>query len=127
MTGLSGLDPDPELYAGGISLMMRGQFLNPHVDNSHHSDLERWRVLNALYYVTPDWDDGNGGHLELWPGGVKHNPLTLQSRFNRLVVIATHAGSWHSVSPIRVDGRRCCVSNYYFRRAPVRPRHVFHV
>lgn len=127
ITGLKGLEADPALYAGGLSLMTQHQFLNPHVDNSHDKDRERWRVLNALYYVSPGWADDNGGHLELWPSGVQGPPVTLHSRFNRLVVMATHAGSWHSVCPVRVDGSRRCVSNYYFRRTPARESDQFHV
>jgi hypothetical protein len=107
--------------------MVKDQYLNPHIDNSHDRDRQRWRALNALYYVSPDWREENGGHLELWPGGVGGKPITLHSRFNRLVMMATHAGSWHSVCPIRVEGSRCCVSNYYFRNEPVRPTDTFHV
>ena len=32
---IENLYPDENLYAGGISLMEKGQFLNPHLDNSH--------------------------------------------------------------------------------------------
>lgn len=127
ITGLEGLEPDPELYAGGISVMTKDQFLNPHIDNSHDKDRRRWRVLNALFYLTPQWGDGDGGHLELWPEGPGAAPVTLHSRFNRLVVMATHDDSWHSVSPVRGLRPRCCVSNYYFRRAPVRAGDRFHV
>src|SRR3954447_19908134 len=35
ITGLASLYPDEHLYAGGISMMGRGHFLNPHLDNSH--------------------------------------------------------------------------------------------
>src|SRR5262249_21171338 len=57
---------DPHLYAGGISAMTEGHFLNPHIDNSHDGDQRNYRVLNLLYYVTPDWQAENGGNLELW-------------------------------------------------------------
>src|SRR5688500_11770492 len=40
-TGLQDLEPDEFLYAGGISLMSKGNFLNPHLDNSHDKDLKR--------------------------------------------------------------------------------------
>ena len=49
--------PDPNLYAGGISVMKKNNFLNPHLDNSHDKDRNRWRVLNLLYYVTPGWGE----------------------------------------------------------------------
>ncbi len=54
--GVKDLYPDENLYAGGISLMNKGQFLNPHLDNSHDKERDRWRVFNLLFYVTPDWN-----------------------------------------------------------------------
>jgi Rps23 Pro-64 3,4-dihydroxylase Tpa1-like proline 4-hydroxylase len=119
--------PDDKLYAGGISLMEKNQFLNPHLDNSHDKERERWRVLNLLYYVTPNWDLKNGGNLELWPNGLAQKQITIESKFNRLVVMATHQKSLHSVSPIAVDVERKCVSNYYFSNEPLFASDTFHV
>lgn len=119
--------PDVHLYAGGISMMGKDQYLNPHLDNSHDKDRNRWRVLNLLYYVTPNWAESNGGNLELWPNGVDDQQITVHSRFNRLAVMATHNNSWHSVSPIKIDGFRCCVSNYYFADEALRDDDSFHV
>ncbi len=121
------VQPDTSLYAGGLSSMERDNFLNPHLDNSHDKDLKLWRVLNLLYYVTPNWKIENGGNLELWQNGIKQKPITIKSKFNRLVVMATHQKSWHSVSKITVNKARCCVSNYYFSKLPVLPSDTFHV
>ena len=90
---ITSLYPDESLYAGGLSLMKKDNFLNPHLDNSHDANRNRWRVLNLLYYVTPDWKKENGGHLELWPCGPKNEPILIESKFNRLVVMATHQSS----------------------------------
>jgi len=127
--GIDSLYPDEKLYAGGISLMGHGHFLNPHLDNSHDKDRNRWRVLNLLYYVSPGWEIGNGGNLELWPAGPTGEPVVIHSRFNRLVVMATHDASWHSVSPIacHAGAARCCVSNYYFSDHPLKAGEQFHV
>lgn len=119
--------PDENLYAGGISMMGNKQFLNPHLDNSHDKDRERWRVLNLLYYVTPNWEQEYGGNLELWPFGLKQKQITIHSKFNRLVVMVTHNKSIHSVSPVIYDGYRCCVSNYYFSNTPLLATDTFHV
>ncbi len=104
---------DPHLYAGGISAMTRGHFLNPHLDNSHDAEQDNYRVLNLLYYCTPDWTAENGGNLELWNLDVTKS-VEIPSLFNRLVLMATNDKSWHSVNEVRADGKRCCVSNYYF-------------
>jgi Rps23 Pro-64 3,4-dihydroxylase Tpa1-like proline 4-hydroxylase len=126
-TALEALEPDSKLYAGGVSLMGQGHYLNPHIDNSHDMDRARYRVLNLLYYASPDWRIEDGGNLELWPRGMRAEPVTLHSKFNRLVVIATNRSSWHSVSEVRTDRSRTCVSNYYF--SPVSPEGAdyFHV
>lgn len=125
--GVDSLYADESLYAGGISLMAQDNFLHPHLDNSHDAERERWRVLNLLYYVSPDWNTKNGGHLELWPNGPKKEPVLIESKFNRLVVMATHHKSWHSVNKVTVDRSRCCISNYYFSDYPLKPSDSFHV
>src|SRR5579883_1636083 len=127
ITGLEALEPDSLLYAGGISLMSPGHFLNPHIDNSHDKLRKRYRILNLLYYVSPDWPEDRGGNLELWPRGVRGAPLTIVSRFNRLVVMLTHRQSWHSVSRNCAGVDRCCVSNYYFSEQPIDGEHYYHV
>ncbi|HZS81054.1 MAG TPA: 2OG-Fe(II) oxygenase [Herbaspirillum sp.] len=126
ITGLRALQPDENLYAGGISMMGGGHFLNPHIDNSHDKDRERYRVINLLYYVSPEWTLENGGNLELWPNGTKEKPTTVVSQFNRLVVMVTNQHSWHSVSKNVSDQPRCCVSNYYFSDYPVGENEYFH-
>ncbi len=113
VTGLAGLEADPTLYASGISVMGKGDFLEPHLDNSHDGDGRRYRALNILFYVSPDWREENGGNLELWDPAVRR-AQTLVSKFNRLVVMETHQTNWHSVNRVQADQPRCCVSNYYF-------------
>lgn len=128
ITGMDDLLPDVHLYAGGISLMGHAHFLNPHLDNSHDKDRSLYRVLNLLYYVTPDWDHEAGGNLELWDSGPSGEPREIVSRFNRLVLMATHTKSWHSVTPVKaMHAPRCCVSNYYFSLAPLEEHEYFHV
>lgn len=124
---LNGLFGDENLYAGGLSLMGKDNFLNPHLDNSHDKDRNRWRVLNLLYYVTPDWNTEYGGNLEIWPNGLKQPQTTIESKFNRLVVMTTHQNSWHSVSKVTTEGVRRCVSNYYFSDNPILASDTFHV
>ncbi|MDC3158656.1 2OG-Fe(II) oxygenase, partial [Candidatus Pelagibacter sp.] len=126
ITNLHNLESDPSLYAGGISMMDKNDFLNPHIDNSHDAKRERYRRLNLLFYVSPNWDEDLGGNLELWDNIVKKN-ITLVSKFNRLIVMKTDKLSWHSVSPVKADKPRCCVSNYYFSKNSPEEFHYYHV
>jgi Rps23 Pro-64 3,4-dihydroxylase Tpa1-like proline 4-hydroxylase len=127
ITRHSRLEADVQLYAGGISMMGREHFLNPHIDNSHDKDRLRYRVLNLLYYVSPGWSREDGGSLELWPEGPQREPITIPSLFNRLVVMATNRSSWHSVSRVGCNRYRTCVSNYYFSPDSPEGEDYFHV
>jgi Rps23 Pro-64 3,4-dihydroxylase Tpa1-like proline 4-hydroxylase len=126
ITGFRDLQPDVDLYAGGISTMPQGNYLRPHLDNSHDKDQHRYRVLNLLYYVTPDWQPEYGGNFELWDDGLNGKPRTIFSRFNRLLLMATNRYSWHSVSEVTHSGQRCCVSNYYFSDRTPATQDYFH-
>lgn len=119
ITGIKEQIPDSSLYAGGLSAMIKGHYLGPHIDNSHDGSRTHYRTLNLLYYVTPNWSLENGGNLELWDERVLRN-ATIVSQFNRLAIMETTPASWHSVSEVRVESVRKCVSNYYFSpRSPI--------
>ena len=126
IVGFTQIEPDPSLYAGGLSMMFKGDFLNPHIDNSHDAKRDRYRRLNLLYYVSPDWKLENGGNFELWNDDCSV-PVALISQQNRLLVMETNKTSWHSVSPVQVDRPRCCVSNYYFSTTSPDESDYFHV
>lgn len=125
ITGQMQLSADASLYGSGISLMLEGDFLLPHLDNSHDGDGKLYRVLNLLYYITPDWPEGGGGNLELWDKPMKERK-EIHAKFNRLVLMETHTESVHSVTKVaRPGGMRACISNYYF--SPVPSNHKAHV
>ncbi|MDB9972521.1 2OG-Fe(II) oxygenase [Oceanospirillaceae bacterium] len=123
---INDMEPDPKLYAGGLSMMFPDDYLNPHIDNSHDGERGRYRRLNLLYYVSPDWAPENGGNFELWDDERK-NPKTITAHQNRLVVMETNKSSWHSVSKVLIDRPRCCVSNYYFSKNSPDGDEYFHV
>ena len=126
LTGMAGLEPDPSLYAGGLSMMFQDDFLNPHIDNSHDAKRDRYRRLNLLYYVSPDWKLENGGNFELW-NEERTVPVTIVSKRNRFLVMETNKTSWHSVNKVNVAAPRCCVSNYYFSKVSPDQTKYFHV
>ncbi len=121
ITGYSAISSDPQLYAGGLSTMVQGDFLHPHIDNSHDQNREKYRVLNALYYVSQNWSETDGGGLELWDERVRRH-VEIPAVFNRLVIMETNAKSFHSVNEIVGPGERRCVSNYFF--SPISPNAV---
>jgi len=126
LCSMKSIEPDPKLYAGGLSMMFPSDYLNPHIDNSHDGERSRYRRLNLLYYVSPDWSFDNGGNFELW-NEERTIPKTIISHQNRLVVMETNKTSWHSVSKVNAERPRCCVSNYYFSEISPDGDEYFHV
>ena len=126
LCSMESIEPDPKLYAGGLSMMFPNDYLNPHIDNSHDGERSKYRRLNLLYYVSPDWSFDNGGNFELWNEDIT-KPKTIISHQNRLVVMETNKTSWHSVSRVKVERPRCCVSNYYFSEISPDGDEYFHV
>lgn len=126
ITNIQDLEYDSSLYAGGISKMKKGDFLNPHLDNSHDASRRRYRRLNLLFYVSPDLEEHHGGNFELWDLKVK-NPVKIPAKFNRLVIMETGDHTYHSVDPVKTDRSRCCVSNYYFTESSPREFDYYHV
>jgi Rps23 Pro-64 3,4-dihydroxylase Tpa1-like proline 4-hydroxylase len=125
ITGIKNQIPDPTRFAGGISTLLKGYYINPHVDNSHDVEKKRYyRTVNVLYYVSPDWGPENGGNYELWNESIdKH--ILVPSLFNRLVVMETNSTSWHAVNPVLCDAPRCCVFNYFFSEQSPENREYF--
>ena len=72
-----------------------GGFLNVHADFNWHALLQAWRRVNALFYLTPDWDAEWGGELELWSRDGKTMVKTVEPRFNRVVIFSTSSDSYH--------------------------------
>ena len=128
ITKISDIQGDKKLYAGGISAMTDGDFLNPHIDNSHDMERLKYRRLNLLYYVTPKWQPEDGGNFELWDKNIKIQKK-ISSNFNRLVIMETTKKSWHSVDKVITNNIRYCISNYYFSSKPSKgaEKNYFHV
>ncbi|KTC84211.1 2OG-Fe(II) oxygenase [Legionella brunensis] len=113
ITGIKNQIPDPTEYAGGISTLLKGYYINPHLDLSHDIHRKHYRTVNVLYYVTPNWQLENGGNFELWDKSIK-NCIVIPNLFNRLLVMETNRSSWHAVNTVLCDTPRCCVFNYFF-------------
>lgn len=117
--------PDKSPIAGGVSMLLKGHYINPHIDNSHDIEKKFYRTVNLLYYVSPNWKIENGGNYELWDEAVENN-IVVPSYFNRLVVMETNRTSWHAVSPVRCDAPRCCIFNYFFSEQSPEGETYFH-
>lgn len=125
ITGIKNQVSDLSRPAGGLSTLLKGYFINPHLDYSHNAAKKLYRTVNLLYYVSPDWRIEDGGNFEVWDEAVE-NRIIIPNYFNRLVVMETNQRSWHSVNPVVSNAPRCCVFNYLFSEHSPEGKEYFH-
>jgi 2-oxoglutarate-Fe(II)-dependent oxygenase superfamily protein len=117
MTGIKGLIPDPYLWGGGFHEIRRGGFLKIHSDFNKHPELQLDRRLNLLIYLNEHWEEGYGGHFELWDKDMKQCCKRILPVFNRMVVFSTTDFSFHGhPDPVQCphDLSRKSIALYYY-------------
>jgi len=125
ITGIKNQIPNQSRLDGAVSTLLKGYYINPHLDNSHDIEKKHYQTVNLLYYVSPNWKLENGGNYELWDEAIK-NRIIIPSLFNRLLVMETNQTSWHSVNRVLCDAPRCCVFNYLYSEQAPRGEEYFH-
>jgi Rps23 Pro-64 3,4-dihydroxylase Tpa1-like proline 4-hydroxylase len=95
-------------------------YLGVHVDFNYLRERRWFRRLNILIYLTPDWQTGWGGELELWDPRVRHCLQTVEPVFNRCLVFNTTQESFHGVTAIRCPAGRTrnSFAGYYYTAQP---------
>jgi len=119
ITGIPKLLADDALFGGGIHVTGPHGRLDVHVDFNLLGDLHR--RLNLLIYLNPDWDEGWGGHVELWDRDVKVCVRQFAPVLNRCVIFETSDISFHGVAPLTCpphEVRRSFATYYYTAEAP---------
>jgi hypothetical protein len=95
LTGIDNLLPDPYMIAGGLHVSGRGDFLKIHADFNWHHKLQAYRRVNALLYLSRDWQEDWNGALELWNREMTKPVVSLYPLFNRLIVFNVGEHSNH--------------------------------
>ena len=106
ITGIGGLDFDPEYFGGGTHENLHGQSLNPHVDFNFHPLTRQHRRLNLILYLCPEWDASWGGSIQLhrdpYKPPAEDEIVTITPAFNRCVIFETNEYSWHGFRRIEL-------------------------
>ena len=64
VTGIQHLLPDPYLIGAGYSRSFNGDSLKNHVDFNWNDSIKLYRKLTLIVYLSEDWHNDWGGHLE---------------------------------------------------------------
>ena len=122
MTNISGLLPDPHLVGAGYSIIRNGKTLGCHYDFNWNDRLRLHRKLTSLLYITPNWKDKWGGHIQYYDDNIDKNPNanlieSVSPRFNRFVINENiKEGPYHRVSEVNSpeDKPRCAIRFFYY-------------
>jgi hypothetical protein len=115
VTGIDKLLPDPYLEGGGLHASGPGGVLAPHTDFHVYPRLDLYRRVNALLYLNEEWNERDGGCLELF-GSARDAPVvSVVPSWGRLVVFRTDHRSIHGFThPIVGDRWRKSIALYYY-------------
>lgn len=126
LTGIPGLLADQALEGGGLHQSGRGGFLNIHADfTAHPHERDLRRRVNLILYLNPGWQEGWGGHLELWERDMSCCAERIAPLHGRCVIFSTDEKSYHGFpDPLQCpEGEsRKSLALYFFTRETVRPR-----
>ena len=94
----------------GVHSMRTGDFLRPHSDNNRN------RRLALVIYLSPDWEPGLGGRLEVIDK--EGNITPVEPKYNSMVVFDVLAETEHRVTPVEPaagDRARLTIGGWYHR------------
>lgn len=118
LTGIENLIADKDLEGGGLHQSANGGFLNVHADFTVHPHKRKWRRrVNLLIYFNSDWEDGYGGHLEMWDSKMHKAVQKVSPILNRCIIFNTEHDSYHGFpDPINCPENvsRKSLALYYF-------------
>ena len=117
ITGIPDLISDHQLFGGGLHQIIRGGFLDVHVDYNLHPETKTHRRLNLLVYLNKDWKTEYEGFLELWDLPAKKMLDKIAPIFNRAVMFETNEISYHGhPKPLNTpsDVTRKSLAIYYY-------------
>ena len=97
------LQLDTERHYWGVHLYDSGDCLDIHVDAGIHPILNKKKHLTLGIYLSVNYDESHGCHLELWNGSsclsttpvITEKAVSIAPIFNRLVLFTNTDTAWH--------------------------------
>jgi hypothetical protein len=94
---------DPTKNWWGIHTYKDGDFLDIHSDAGNHPISKHKKHVTLGIYLSHDWKEENGGHLEIWDGeSVLNDDAKLTKcynrilpSFNKMIVFTNTLNAWH--------------------------------
>jgi 2OG-Fe(II) oxygenase superfamily len=118
VTGIAGLESDPEFCRAGVFVTPPGGWQRVHEDFPIHPLTGMWNRVIVLLYCS-DWSRGWGGELELWPPDMSSVGLRIEPRPGRLVLFETTSTHPHGVVTLApAAGPRVVLASRLYAQEP---------
>jgi Rps23 Pro-64 3,4-dihydroxylase Tpa1-like proline 4-hydroxylase len=121
LTGIPNLKRDTMWLGAGAHKVCNGGKLDVHADFNLNWKTGLYRRINLLLYLSKDWKDEYGGHLELWERDLSKCAGKILPTFNRAVIFNTMRDSYHGhPHPITCPDNtaRYSLALYYYSDVP---------
>ncbi len=117
LTNIDNLIIDNKIYGGGLVISPPGAHLQKHIDFNFNSDIQLYRAVNLILYLNKEWDDVDGGNLELYDDD--NNKCTINPIKNTIFIFKSNNNTPHGFSKITSDKCRKSLNLWYYTKNPL--------
>jgi hypothetical protein len=100
ISGLEGLSVLDDRYGYGLHQGGNGSFLDIHIDYNIHPLKKKHRRLNMILFLSKQWEEKWGGHMQFWNADVTQCMQAIKPEFNRCVIFECNNISYHGYETI---------------------------
>lgn len=103
---------DPTKNWWGIHTYKNKDYLDIHSDAGNHPETKQKKHITLGIYLSYNWTEKNGGHLEIWDGEsvLKDNAKLIDCKhrilpiFNRMIIFTNTVNAWHgNPDPVNIE------------------------
>ena len=109
---------DKSLYGGGLNIFQPGSTLKPHIDYNFDDSLKAYRVVNLIYYISDDWDEGCGGTFDLYNKS-SEKMQSIPPLLNNCLFFKTGDNTPHGVSKTKLQFYRRSIAFWYYSKKSI--------
>ena len=113
------IEPDPQFDGGGLTYTEVGKYLRYHYDFPYSNTAKKYRVINALLYLSDPNIKGGDLHLLDPESGTVES--CIEPKFGTLAIFATSNKTPHGVSKI-YSHPRIAINSYFYANQPLDER-----
>lgn len=119
ITGLNPLYIDEKRWGGGIHQTKKDGYLSVHKDftvlpTTYSGEEQMLRCVNLIGYMTKEWGEEDGGHLEFWNREGTEMVEKISLDFNTWVIFDTRENYHGHPYPYKGEVPRMSIASYYY-------------